>query len=78
MRWKFAATGRADSVVVEASVDGTTWTPLARRGNAPANAWQTLTTDATARYVRFAFRNPKDDKRIGYLSEVEIRGSAGT
>ena len=33
-----------------------------------------LPTDASARYVRFSVRNPRDDNRIGFLGEVEIRG----
>ena len=74
IRWVFGRSGHADAMRIQVSDDGTTWATIAGRGNAPANEWQELATDASARYVRFFFRNPNKDARLGYLSEVEIRG----
>jgi hypothetical protein len=76
IRWKFTRIGFADRFRIQVSDDGQAWTTLATRRNAPkAGAWQSLTTSASGRYVRFLFTNPNDDPRLGYLSEVEVRGS---
>ena len=76
IRWQFSQTGSADQFAIEASSDGASWQTLATRGNASAaGAWQTLATTASARYVRFTFANPNRDRRLGFLSEVQIVGT---
>lgn len=79
IRWQFAQLGSADQFTVDVSGTGTTWQTLATRSNAAAaNAWETLATNVSARYVRFNFANPNRDSRLGYLSEVQISGLAAT
>ena len=78
VRWLYCRTGYADAFENQISTDGTAWTTVASLGNAPANAWQALAKTTSARYVRFYFRNPTGDTRLGYLAEVEIWGSTTT
>ena len=79
IRWKFGKLGNADRFQIQVSDDLVTWTTLATEHNAPsAGDWQTLTTSTTGRYVRFLFKNRHDDRRLGYVSEVEVRGPGGT
>ena len=76
IRWTFKRVGFADRFRIQVSDDGQEWTTLATRRNAPeAGAWESLATAADGRYVRFLFTNPNVDPKLGYLSEVEIRGS---
>jgi hypothetical protein len=74
IKWAFRRTGYADYVSIRASLDRATWTTLKVVGNAPAKQWQTLNTTATARYIRFVFRNPNLDPDLGYLAEVAFSG----
>ncbi|MFN8593165.1 MAG: CAP domain-containing protein [Thermomicrobiales bacterium] len=79
IRWQFSQLGSADQFTIDVSSNATTWQTLATRGNAAAvNAWETLTTNVSARYVRFNFANPNRDSRLGYLSEVQVYGPATT
>jgi hypothetical protein len=70
IKWKFNRTGYSDHLEIQISNDRQTWTTIATRGNAPSNTWQTLTKNVSARYVRWLFRNPNNDSRLGYLSEA--------
>jgi uncharacterized protein YkwD len=72
VKWKFNRTGYADSFEIQISNDRQTWTTIGKGSNAPSNTWKTLSRNATTRYVRFLFRNPNKDARLGYLSEVRI------
>jgi uncharacterized protein YkwD len=72
VKWKFNRTGFADYFEIQVSNDRKSWTLLAQGGNAPSNTWQTLNRSTSARYVRFLFRNPNKDLRLGYLSEVRV------
>ena len=74
IKWAFRRTGFADYLSIRVSLDRSTWTTLKVVGNAPAKQWQTLTTTATARYIRFVFRNPNLDPDLGYLAEVAFSG----
>jgi uncharacterized protein YkwD len=70
--WKFNRTGFADYFEIQISNDRSNWTTIAKKSNAPSDSWQTLSKGMTARYVRFLFRNPNKDAKLGYLSEVRI------
>jgi uncharacterized protein YkwD len=72
IRWKFNRTGFADYFEIQVSNDRQSWTKIGQGTNAPSNSWQTLTHKTSARYVRFLFRNPNDDVRLGYLSEIRV------
>ncbi|MDQ4100226.1 MAG: lysyl oxidase family protein, partial [Chloroflexota bacterium] len=39
VRWLYSQTGSADEVLIQTSLDGSTWRTVGRYGNAPANAW---------------------------------------
>ena len=79
IRWVFGEYGLSDSMKVQISTDRTTWTTVTRRGNASIGNWQSVSTSATARYIRFYFNNPNGDSQIGGLGEVQIKGAiAGT
>jgi uncharacterized protein YkwD len=72
IQWMFAQTGYADSFNIQVSTNRSTWTTLATKGNATAGQWQSLSTNTSARYVRFYFTNPNKDKQLGSLAEVKI------
>jgi uncharacterized protein YkwD len=72
VKWKFNRTGFADYFEIQVSNDRKSWQMIGQGTNAPSNTWQTLNRKASARYVRFLFRNPNDDLRLGYLSEVRV------
>lgn len=72
IKWKFNRTNYADYFEIQVSNDRNSWRKLANRSNAPSNTWQTLNTNVNARFVRFLFRNPHNDSRLGYVSEVRI------
>ena len=72
VKWKFNRTGYADSFEIQISNDRQSWTTIGKGKNAPSDTWQTLSRGVTTRYVRFLFRNPNHDVRLGYLSEVRI------
>jgi uncharacterized protein YkwD len=72
VRWKFTRTGFADYFEIQVSNDRSSWKTIASRSNAPTGAWQSLNKHVNARYVRFLFRNPNRDSRLGYLAEVQI------
>jgi uncharacterized protein YkwD len=79
IRWRFSQIGSADQFTIQVSSDGASWQTLATRGNASsAGTWQTLAAGAAARYVRFNFANPNRDRRLGFLSEVQIVGTTST
>jgi hypothetical protein len=69
--WKFNRTGYADSFEIQVSNDRQSWSTIGKGTNAPSNTWQTLNRKVTDRYVRFYFRNPHKDARLGFLSEVQ-------
>ena len=77
IRWLFSRSGSADYVRVQISNDRSVWTTLTRIQNPTANTWQSFTTNASARYVRFLFSNPNGDAVLGYLAEVEFRPAVG-
>ena len=70
IKWKFNRTGYSDHLEIQISNDRQNWTTIATRGNAPSNTWQALNRNVSARYVRFLFRNPYHDARLGYVSEA--------
>jgi uncharacterized protein YkwD len=72
IKWKFNRTGYADSFEIQISNDRANWTTIAKKSNAPSDSWQTLSKGVTTRYVRFFFRNPNKDAKLGYVSEVRI------
>jgi uncharacterized protein YkwD len=72
VRWKFNRTGYADYFEIQVSNDRKSWVAIASRSNAPSGSWQTLNRRVNARYVRLLFRNPNNDARLGYVSEVQI------
>ena len=75
VRWRFGRVGFADTFKIQVSSDQATWRTIATRHGASGTQWVTLPVDDAARYVRFLFANPHDDRRLGYLSEVELYGS---
>jgi hypothetical protein len=72
VKWKFNRTNYADYFEIQVSNDRKSWKTIGQFTNAPSNTWQTLNRNASGRYVRFLFRNPNKDLRLGYLSEVRV------
>jgi hypothetical protein len=74
--WVFRLTGYADRLRIRISEDGVTYTTIHVGGNAPAKAWQAISVDQVARYVRFNVDNPNGDLAIGYIAEVRFFGTS--
>jgi hypothetical protein len=72
--WAFRLTGYADRLRIRVSADGVNFTTIATRGNAPAQAWQSLNVDQTVRSVRFNVDNPNGDSSLGYIGEIKLYG----
>ena len=78
VRWRFGRSGFADTFKVQVSADGATWETVATRHGTSGNDWVALPLANRGRFVRLHFANPHDDRRLGYLSEVEFYGPANT
>jgi hypothetical protein len=73
IRWKFSQVGYADRYRVEVSDDGSNWTTIATRTNAPAVGEQMRQPiNRTARFVRLFFDNPNRDPDVGFVTGVRI------
>ncbi|MFL5759608.1 MAG: CAP domain-containing protein [Thermomicrobiales bacterium] len=72
VKWKFNRTGYADHFEIQVSNDRQSWTTIADGTNAPSDTWQAFNHKASGRYVRFLFRNPNNDPKLGFLSEVRV------
>ncbi|MFL5759609.1 MAG: CAP domain-containing protein [Thermomicrobiales bacterium] len=72
VKWKFNRTGYADYFEIQVSNDRQSWTTIGHGTNVASNTWQTLTRKTSARYTRFLFRNPNNDAKLGFLSEVRV------
>jgi hypothetical protein len=72
IKWKFNRTGFADYFEIQVSNDRQSWTTIGAGTNAPSNTWQSFARKTSARYVRFLFRNPNNDPKLGFLSEVRV------
>jgi len=76
LKWVYGQTGSADEVLIQSSVDGTSWRTVGRYGNAPAGSWHGVATVRDARFVRFSFLNPNRDAVLGYMAEVQLWAEA--
>lgn len=72
IRWVFAKSGYADRMTVEVSANGSTWTRVASRGNRKVGSWGEVSLNVRAKYVRWSFQNPNNDKYLGGLAEIEV------
>ena len=72
IKWMFSQSGGADDFRISVSNDNKNWNRIAMRGNAAAGTWHQLSTNSSARYVRFRFLNPHRDAVIGNLAEVQV------
>ncbi|MDP8908488.1 MAG: S8 family serine peptidase, partial [Chloroflexota bacterium] len=44
IKWRFRVTGAADEMLIQTSIDGSTWRTVGRYGNAPAGRWYGVAT----------------------------------
>jgi hypothetical protein len=72
IRWQFSSPEFADQFVIQVSDDGSTWETLTTMTNAEATP---LAVEKPGRYVRFLFSNPNKDRKLGFLSDVDITSS---
>lgn len=77
VKWQFSNSGHADEMTIQRSLDGKHWQMIDKVKNGPAKRWQERKFDAKMRYLRFSFDNPRDDRYLGALAEVEIWGQEG-
>jgi hypothetical protein len=74
--WQFSVPPMGTSLRIETAMRQEGWETLLTPGDAPADAWQSLTCDVSARYVRFYFENPNHLPSLGHLREVQIFAKA--
>lgn len=72
IEWMMTEAGAADSFAIDVSLDGETWTQVARKGNGALNEWRSISWPGQARFVRFFFSNPNGDPVLGGVSEVRF------
>jgi hypothetical protein len=77
VRWMFSQAGGVDSMRVQVSQDGASWTGLGASSNRSPYTWEGVYTSETARYVRLVFDNPNGDATVGHLAEVQLCRCAG-
>jgi uncharacterized protein YkwD len=72
IEWMMAEPGIADSFAIDISLDGETWTQVARKGNGATDEWRSVAWRGQARFIRFFFANPNSDPVLGGISEVRF------
>jgi F5/8 type C domain len=72
----WSLTRRVDGhrITVQTSTDGRSWTSLGTLTDRDSGS---LTTDVTARLVRFSFRDATPTDQLGYLGDVRFTAAAG-
>ncbi|HYI25309.1 MAG TPA: discoidin domain-containing protein, partial [Thermomicrobiales bacterium] len=78
VRWRLSEPGRADSLTIQASVDGVSWVTFGTYGNRAAHTWEGVAAGMTARYVRFVADNPNGDPALGEIAEIQVWGVDAT
>ncbi|MDQ3540025.1 MAG: discoidin domain-containing protein [Chloroflexota bacterium] len=76
VRWGFRISGNADQFTVDTSMDGRTWSQVGTFGNGQKDTWYGTTLNQQGQYVRVTFVNPNGDSRLGYMSELQLWGTA--
>lgn len=74
VRWQWTETTYAHGAVIETSLDGETWTPVAYPDtwNELPGEWYEAAVGIDARYVRFTFPDDQQLGVVGGLTDVEI------
>ncbi len=75
--WMWSAPGAADEFRIDVSIDGVSWTTVAKPGEAPVGGWNSLQLNQKVRIVRFSFHNPQHDPQLGHLAEVRFFAANG-
>ena len=65
-----------DKMTLQVSADGTTWTAVGTTTARAQGTWEGAGTTARARYDRLVFDNPSLRTRLGFVSEVQVWGTA--
>ncbi|HVL23109.1 MAG TPA: discoidin domain-containing protein [Thermomicrobiales bacterium] len=65
-----------DEMQLQVSADGTTWTSVSTTTTRAQGTWEGSKTTAKARYVRMVFTNPSGRTRLGFVSEMQVWGTA--
>ncbi len=75
--WMWSAPGAADEFRIDVSIDGVSWTTVAKPGETPVGGWNSLQMNQKVRIVRFSFHNPQHDPQLGHLAEVRFFAANG-
>jgi predicted phosphodiesterase len=65
-----------DTMTLQVSANGTSWSTVSTTTTRAQGTWEGSKTTAQARYVRMVFDNPSARTRLGFVSEVQIWGTA--
>jgi len=76
VRWKWRLPDGADRMIVQTSMDGSSWTTVGTYTDGDTmGVWYGVALNRSARYVKFTFQNPNGRPVLGYISEVDVWGS---
>ena len=73
--WLFNQANCVETISVEGSLDGVSWTPLATAGPASPYVWQAASVSGSARYLRWSVINTAGMPPQGCLAEVSAWGT---
>ncbi|HVL25665.1 MAG TPA: discoidin domain-containing protein [Thermomicrobiales bacterium] len=65
-----------DHMTLQVSPTGSSWTTVSKTTARAQGTWEGSKTTAIVRYVRMVFDNPSDRIRLGFVSEVQVWGTA--
>jgi len=77
IRWRLNMADTAETMRIEVSTDGRSWTTVATPDDDAAGTTERLEVETTARLVRFTFRNTEPTSQLGHLAEVVLAAAPG-
>jgi hypothetical protein len=77
IRWRLSRADTAETMRIEVSTNGRSWTTVATPDDDEADTTEQLNIDTTARLVRFTFRNTAPIAQLGHLAEVLLVAAPG-
>jgi hypothetical protein len=77
VKWMFSRAGGADKMLVRTSNDRVNWEIVGTySNNGSLQTYYGANVNRTARYVGFSFSNPNAQPVLGYVSEMQVWGTA--
>ncbi len=78
VKWVYSRSDGVDRQVLQVSKDGSSWDQLVITSARYPNQWEGMSVGQDIRYVRLILTNGRNLPVLGYISEVQVWGKAGT